>query len=365
MKNICITGSAGLLGRHALVHLKTQPDVKVRPIDHTTFDDTAKLQEALADADVVYHFAGQNRGEPEKVAAANVAIADRLASALSASVSSAHVIYSNSIHSTGDTPYGRSKKAVADRLADWAGKSDGQLTDVLLPHVFGEHGKPFYNSVVSTFCHQVASGETPTIASDGDLELLHAGQVAELFWNAIETGSGTVRPKGVPMKVSELLARLQHLAGRYADGVVPNVEDPMDLRLFNTYRSYIPMDQRPIDLTVHSDDRGGLFESIRSDGPGQVFLSTTKPGITRGNHFHLRKVERFLVVQGTAKIRVRHVLSGDTHAFDVSGNRPQAIDIPTLYTHNISNVGDDELLTLFWAHEHFDPENSDTFFLEV
>jgi UDP-2-acetamido-2,6-beta-L-arabino-hexul-4-ose reductase len=167
------------------------------------------------------------------------------------------------------------------------------------------------------------------------------------------------------MKVSEFLARLQHLAGRYADGVVPNVDDAMNLRLFNTYRSYIPMDRRPIDLTVHSDDRGGLFESIRCDGPGQVFLSTTKPGITRGNHFHRRKVERFLVVQGTAEIRVRHVLSGDTHTFEVDGSKPQAIDIPTLHTHNISNVGDDELLTLFWAHEHFNPDDSDTYFLEV
>jgi UDP-2-acetamido-2,6-beta-L-arabino-hexul-4-ose reductase len=151
MTNICITGAAGLLGQHAQIHLTTIPDVMVRPIDHATFDDVTALRSALADADVVYHFAGQNRGEPDAVAAANVAIADRLASALAESRSTAHLIYSNSIHSTGKTPYGISKKTVADRLADWAAKSDGRFTDVLLPHVFGEHGKPFYNSVVSTW----------------------------------------------------------------------------------------------------------------------------------------------------------------------------------------------------------------------
>jgi len=174
-----------------------------------------------------------------------------------------------------------------------------------------------------------------------------------------------VRPVGVAMKVSELLMRLRGLASRYANGVVPDLTDATDLWLFNTYRSYIDHDKRPINLTVHCDDRGGLFEAIRSDGRGQVFLSNTRPGITRGNHFHRRKVERFLVLQGNAKIRLRHVLTAKVYTFEVSGERPQAIDIPTLYTHNITNVGEKELWTLFWAHEHFNPEDSDTYFMEV
>lgn len=365
MKTICVTGANGLIGRHARVHLLSQADIKIIPIDHEAFQDTTVLKAAVADADVVFHFAGQNRGEPDQVAAANVAMADQLVSALAVSGSSAHVLYSNSIHSQGDTPYGKSKKAVADRLHAWASTSQGCFSDIQLPHVFGEHGVPFYNSVVSTFCHQIAHGATPQIQHDGDVELMHAGQVAEFFWEQAHKPASTLRLSGVPMKVSELLKRLNRLANRYAEGVIPDLANSLDLRLFNTYRSYIAHESRPIDLTVHSDNRGGLFEAVRSDGRGQVFVSTTRPGITRGNHFHRRKVERFLVMQGTAKIRLRHVLSDDVHTFEVSGSKPQAIDIPTLHTHNITNVGEEGLWTLFFAHEHFNPQDSDTFYLEV
>ena len=155
------------------------------------------------------------------------------------------------------------------------------------------------------------------------------------------------------------------MADRYREGTVPNLDDDFELQMFNTFRSYIPHEKRPQDLTVHSDDRGWLFEAIRSDGQGQTFLSTTKPGITRGNHFHLHKVERFLVVEGKAKIRLRKIGSDDVYTFEVNGENPQAIDIPTLHTHNISNAGDGPLLTLFWSAELFDPENPDTYYVEV
>ena len=247
-----------------------------------------------------------------------------------------------------------------------AEKNDGTCTNMVLPHVFGEHGKPFYNSVVSTFCYQIANGESLTVNADGELCPLHAGDVAKEVWNAIETSHhGELRPAGRPTKVIELKDILEHLAGRYAEGTVPNLDDRFQLQLFNTYRSYIPHEKRPVDLTLHSDPRGWLFEAIRSDGQGQTFLSTTKPEITRGNHFHLHKVERFLVVHGEAKIRLRKVFTDDVHTFNVTGERPQAIDIPTLHTHNITNVGKEPLLTLFWSAELFDPDNPDTYFLEV
>jgi UDP-2-acetamido-2,6-beta-L-arabino-hexul-4-ose reductase len=140
---------------------------------------------------------------------------------------------------------------------------------------------------------------------------------------------------------------------------------PLDLRLFNTYRSYCTHEQRAHTLKLHTDNRGSLFESIRSDGCGQVFLSTTHPGITRGNHFHTRKVERFVVIDGEAEIKVRRMLTSETHTYRVNGVAPQAIDIPILHTHNIKNVGDRPLLTMFWAGEHFDPQDSDTFFCDV
>ena len=237
---------------------------------------------------------------------------------------------------------------------------------MILPHIFGEHGKPFYNSVVSTFCHQLATGETPKIDRDGQLNLLHAQDLSQFIWEQIESGySGESRPPGQPIKVSELLERLNRLTGRYTNGTVPNLSDGLDHRLFNTWRSYLDHDHRPTELTLHADDRGDLFEAIRADGQGQVFVSTSHPGITRGNHFHTHKVERFLVVNGQAKIRLRKVHTDEIHTYEVSGDKLQAIDIPTLHTHNITNVGDGPLVTLFWAGEHFDPDNSDTYFLPV
>ena len=358
---ILVTGSDGLLGWHTRVFLSTEPAVTVIPCNRQQFADDEYLHDALSRAHAVIHLAGVNRGTDDDIRT-NVDIADRLIAACEKTDSRPHVLYSNTTHCDRDSVYGKSKQAVADHLASWAEREDARFCNFVLPHIFGEHGQPMYNSVTSTFCHQIANGHEPTLTGDGDLELLHAQEAVQAFWSAIQEGLvGTARPNGVPMKVSELLARIQSLAERYESGVTPNLDDPFDLRLFNTYRSYIPHEQRPKDLQVWADERGDLFEAIRADGQGQVFLSTTKPGITRGEHFHFNKVERFLVVQGQAKIRVRRVLHDDLHVFDVRGDAPQAIDIPTLHTHNITNVGDTTLLTLFWAGEHFDRENPDTF----
>jgi UDP-2-acetamido-2,6-beta-L-arabino-hexul-4-ose reductase len=172
---------------------------------------------------------------------------------------------------------------------------------------------------------------------------------------------GEVRMTGVKSKVSELLARLEHMSALYLDQVVPDLRNPIDLDLFNTYRSYLFPDYYPVSVKCHSDSRGNLFEAVRSFSGGQIFFSNTHPGITRGNHYHNRKVERFLVVEGDALIRVRKLFSGNVSEFRVSGRVPQFVDIPTLHTHSISNIGDSNLATLFWAHEIFDPNDSDTY----
>jgi len=165
----------------------------------------------------------------------------------------------------------------------------------------------------------------------------------------------------VPMRVSELLDRLSAFDQNYRGQLIPDVREPIDLYLFNTYRSYLFPHHYPVDLQLHEDMRGGLFEAIKSYNGGQCFLSTTKPGITRGNHYHTAKIERFLVVGGNGLIRIRKLFSEDISEFEVAGDRPQYIDIPTLHTHNITNVGESDMTTLFWSHEIFDPESPDTF----
>ena len=365
-QKIVVTGSDGLLGWHMRVFLSTCENVEVVPCNRQTFNGDKELSACLAGADAVIHFAGMNRGEDSEVAAANVAIAQRLADFCRSNSVTPHVVYSSSTHIDGDSQYGQSKKQAGEILEQWAAESGAKFCNLVLPHIFGEHGKPFYNSACSTFAHQIAQGEQPSVTGDGQLNLLHTQQATRIIWDVIQNGTiGQLRPAGESISVLNLVNRLNRLAERYRSGVVPSFVDPFDLRLFNTWRSYLTPDQRPIDLTLHSDDRGSLFETVRSDGQGQVFLSTTYPGITRGNHFHFEKVERFAVVSGTATIRIRRVLTDHVDEYQVSGDKPQAIDMPTLHTHNITNIGDEPLVTLFWAAQHFDPGNPDTYYLPV
>ena len=363
---ILVTGSDGLIGWHFRAFLLTKPDVTVIECNRAQFNNDVYLKEAIEASDVVVHLAGMNRGDEDEIAKTNVALADRIIKFCRSTSQTPHIIFSSSTHADGDSKYGISKRTAAEHFAKWAGETGGSFLNLILPHVFGEHGKPFYNSVVSTFCHQLAVGETPEIKGDGQLNLLHAQDVSQVIWDNIECQHpGEARPEGSPIKVSDLLDRLERIVERYQSGTFPKLEDAMDLRLFNTWRSYLPHKNRPQEVTLHTDDRGILFEAVRADGLGQVFVSTTHPGVTRGDHFHAHKVERFLVISGTAKIRLRKVLTDQTHVFDVSGDKLQAIDIPTLHVHNMTNVGDEPLVTIFWASGHFDPDNSDTYLMPV
>ena len=360
--NILVTGSEGLIGWHLHAWLLSRGDnVNVIPCNRKQFADDVYLTDAIEKAAVIVHLAGMNRGEEEEIVQTNIALAQRITEICQQLDCRPHIIYSSSTQIDGDSRYGYSKRVAGETFHHWADREDARFLNLVLPHIFGEHGKPNYNSVVSTFCHQLVSGETPRVG-DGQVSLLHAHDVAQIIWNSIEDGTvGELRPHGHDMTVSELHDRLKRLNDRYAEGVNPETAEPIDLKLFNTLRSFIPYDKRVIDLTQHNDDRGSLFEAARADGQGQVFLSTSHPDITRGQHFHFRKVERFLVVQGQAKIRLRRVLKDEVITYEVSGDKPQAVDIPTLHTHNISNVGNTPLLPLFWAGEHFDPDNSDTY----
>lgn len=366
MTSILVTGSDGLLGWHVRCFLSTLKEVKVIACNRSQFNDAGFLADAVKNVDAVVHLAGMNRGDEQEVAKTNIALADQLIAACRATQAKPHVLFSSSTHADGQSSYGISKRTAHEHLLAWSTESGAAYCNLILPHIFGEHGKPFYNSVVSTFAYQLSQGLTPEVKGDGQLSLLHAQDVASLIWQHIgNRTSGTERPQGTPISVTALLTRLQGLSSRYRNGVIPLLSDKLDLRLFNTYRSYCTHEQRAHTLKLHTDNRGSLFESIRSDGCGQVFLSTTHPGITRGNHFHTRKVERFVVIDGEAEIKVRRMLTSESHTYRVNGAEPQAIDIPILHTHNIKNVGNGPLLTMFWAGEHFDPQDSDTYFCEV
>lgn len=365
---IVITGAQGLIGWHAHARLHAvncaaqfkgeKAPFDIQALGHAEFDEDDALLKAISGADAVLHFAGMNRGPDSEIESTNPAIAKRLIEVCENAGVKPHLIYANSIHESTDTPYGRSKKRAGEVLK----KLSSSYTDLILPHIFGEGAKPFYNNVTATLISQLIAGYEVEINPDGKLKLFHAGVAAQLAIDAVVDGRvGVVHPEYRDMSVAELFTKLQSFHDNDKLNIYPDITDQFDLALFNTYRSATYPDHWPHHLEKNSDSRGTLFEAVKGGGGGQTFLSTTNPGVSRGDHFHLSKVERFLVLRGEATIRMRRVLTDQVWEFKVSGDTPAPIDMPTLHTHSIENTGDGELLTLFWANEIFDPVHPDTF----
>ncbi|WP_454597964.1 polysaccharide biosynthesis C-terminal domain-containing protein [Qipengyuania sp. SM2507] len=365
---IVITGARGLIGHHAAVRLHAEncaarfrglPELyDLVSVGHADFDDDATLDAALRDSDLVLHFAGVNRASDADVATGNPDIARRLIAACAAAGATPHIVYANSTHAAQDSIYGNSKRIAGEIIA----ASSLRHTDLILPHIFGEGARPDYNNVTATFIKRIIDGEKPEINESAEVQLLHSGEAAQIAIDAGKSGAtGRLAPTGKVISVAELFERLRWLHETYSMNLFADLSDPFTLALFNSYRSALYPGSYPRMLKLNSDQRGALFEASRGGGGGQTFLSWTHPGITRGEHFHLDKVERFLVVQGEAMIRIRPVLGETVSEFRVSGEAPAAVDMPTLHTHHIVNVGDTPLLTLFWTNAVFDPDAPDTY----
>lgn len=365
---IVVTGARGLLGWHSAARLHAAncaaryrgevPPYRLELLDRARFGDPSRLAEAVAGADAILHFAGVNRGRDAEVAEGNPGIARALVAACRAADVQPHIVYANSTHSRSDSLYGVSKRTAGEILAEL----EGGYTDLVLPHIFGECARPHYNNVTATLIDALWSGQTPEINPEGRVELLHAGAAADLAIKAALDGqSGTVAPEGKAMSIAELFERLRAFHASYGDDIFPDLRDPFDLALFNSYRTAGYPRHYPKPMRPHRDARGMLFESSRALAGSQSFVSSTVPGQRRGDHFHTDLVERFLVVRGKATIRIRKVLTDEVHSFAVDGNQPVAIDMPPLHTHHIENDSDGEVMTYFWAHRLFDPANPDTF----
>jgi UDP-2-acetamido-2,6-beta-L-arabino-hexul-4-ose reductase len=360
--HVGVTGADGFLGWHLRCLLRGGTDDIAVPCDQVSFADDDALDDLVATSDAIVHFAGINRGTEGEVLNGNVAITDRLIAALHRSGRTPHVLFASSIQVERDNPYGQAKRVCAQHLQVWADSCGARFTTVVLPNVFGEFGRPFYNSVVATFCHQLVNGEEPRIAADAPLELIHAQDAVARFVTLAHDGTvGAVRVTGhTPLLVSEILRRLQGLNVLYCSGTFPVLPDPFDLQLFNTLRSFRFPDQAQGTFEVHTDARGSLWDVARAQGAGQTFVSWTLSGVTRGNHYHRHKVERFAVLSGSGRIRLRRLFTPDVYTYDLTGEAPCYVDMPTFCTHSIENIGSAPLLTLFWSGELFDAGEPDT-----
>ncbi len=347
---VAVTGAGGFLGWHLRVRARAlRPDLEMVPVARETWGDLGRLLEGV---DAVIHLAGVNRGADDDVREGNLALARDVAAA-----GVPRVVYGGSVQAGNGTPYGIGKEGAAQILA---GGTDA-LVDVRLPNLFGEHGRPRYNSFVATFAADAAEGRTPESLTDRPIGLLHVQTAAQTLLDGLEQSAGIVEPAAHPTSVAEVWETIAKMRETYATGDVPDVTDEFRLDLFNTYRAALFPAGYPIALTPRADQRGRLVETIRTHGAGgQAFVSTTNPGFTRGEHFHLRKIERFVVLDGRATISLRRVLTDETVSFEVSGDEPVAIDMPTMWAHNIT-AGDGVATTMFWTHELFDPERPDTY----
>ncbi len=362
MARIGITGAAGQLGRYTRARLERHHGMEVLAADRTTFADRALLERFASHCDVIVHLAGVNRATEDEVREGNLALGRAVVEACRAAGRGPDMIYSSSIQRDGESVYGKAKAAVADELRAFCEASGSVFTELVLPNLFGEFTRPFYNSFVGTFCHQIGQGQQPSINADSPIALMHYQTAADVVAEAIVSrAGGVVRPEGTPTSVGTVAAKLAAFEADYGAGVFPDLRDDFDLKLFNTYRSYLYPERYPVKLVRHADARGSFFECIRERNGGQTSFSTTVPGITRGNHFHFDKIERFLVVGGKARISIRKMYTDDVRHFDVTGDEPCYIDMPTLHTHNITNTGEGELVTLFWTHDLFDPKAPDTY----
>ncbi len=372
MKKIGITGQSGFVGKHLYNTIGLFPDEFERvDFDKSSFDDAENLDAFVKKCDVIVHLAALNRhNDPKVIYETNTSLVKLLVASLERTKSKAHILFSSSSQEERDNLYGQSKKEGRKMFEDWAQHSGGNFTGMIIPNVFGPFGHPFYNSVVATFCHQISRNENPKIEVDGTLKLIFVTELVAIMLHEIRKSISNglfIVPHTAEYKVSDILSLLQKYKSEYQDkGIIPGIDSIFELNLFNTYRCYMDIENYfPVKFTEHTDPRGAFVEVIRLNVGGQVSFSTTVPGITRGNHFHTRKIERFAVIKGKALIQLRQIGTDKIMNFELDGDQPAYVDMPIWFTHNIKNIGEEELYTIFWINEFFNPDDADTYFETV
>lgn len=366
--DVLVTGSVGFVGRNLCTALRVRNGVRV--FEHDVASPSDALEDGLAAADVVYHLAGVNRPQdPAEFHTGNAGSTVEICERLRALGRSPKIVLTSSIQVELANPYGQSKRAAEDVLRYYCEQTGAAAVVYRLKNLFGKWCRPNYNSVTATFCHNVARNLPSQISNPAnEVDLTYIDDVIAAFLGELDgarTASGGFRiADPLPshrITVGDLAGLIESFRASRTTLIVPDFSSPFVRALYATYLSYLEADDFAYTLNVRADARGSLAEFVKSPPFGQIFVSRTNPGITRGNHYHHTKTEKFLVVEGDAIIRFRSILSeGNLIEYRVSGRDYCVVDIPPGYTHSIENVGTGELVTLFWASEIFDPGRADT-----
>ncbi|RKQ15439.1 NAD-dependent epimerase/dehydratase family protein [Ureibacillus endophyticus] len=367
---ILVTGAHGFIGKNLVTELRNIGSYEV--FEFTKENDISLLSIYTKNCDFVFHLAGINRPQSDnEFFSGNVDFTFQLLQLLKEHKNKAPILFTSSIQAENGTSYGRSKLEAEKLIFNYAKENCVTAYVYRLPNVFGKWSKPNYNSVVATFCHNIARGlEIQISHPETELTLCYIDDVLEEFICALNGNPSKISnyfivPQIHTITLSKLAETIQSFKKTRDSLNIPNMENKLVKNLYSTYLSYLPEDNFSYDLKMNCDERGSFTEFLKTKNQGQVSINVSKPGITKGNHWHHTKNEKFLVVSGEGLIRFRKIDSEDIIEYRVSGEKLQVVDIPVGYTHSIVNVGKNDLVTVMWANEHFDPDKPDTYFQEV
>lgn len=362
---VLITGAHGFVGRNLAAHLRLQPDLSI--VEFTRSSSWSELQHSVSEIDFVFHLAGVNR--PRELAefkAGNVDLTRQLCELLATSGKNIPVVFASSIQAGTDNPYGASKREAEQTILDYANATGAAVAVFRLPNVFGKWCRPNYNSVVATFCHNIARNlpirvDDPATA----LKLVYVDDVVTAFLEVLRQGVGGELFRSVPVEYDITLGALADQLHAFRSSreslVSEHVGVGLTRALYATYVSYLPKEQFAYEVPRYGDPRGEFVEMLKTPDAGQFSYFTAYPGITRGGHYHHSKTEKFLVIRGEAKFRFRHVITGETHEILTRGGTPQIVETIPGWTHDITNVGVEEMIVMLWANEIFDRLRPDTY----
>lgn len=370
---ILVTGAKGFIGKNLVSEFKIRENIQVFEYDNTS--SIEDLDFYCKEADFIIHLAGVNRPQvEEEFFSVNVPITQQIIDFLKKYERKTPIIFTSSIQAVLENQYGKSKKACEELLSDFSSEAGNPVYIFRLPNVFGKWCRPNYNSVVATFCHNIANGMDIVIDNPiHELTLIHIDDVVESMletifnFNNLESVHWTIREDFKVHKVTlkELSDFLYSYKNIHTSLMIPDLSNEFSKKLYSTFITYLPVDALSYDLVTHEDHRGSFTELFKSESFGQVSINISKPNVLKGNHWHKTKHEKFVVVSGFGVIRFKCIETGSVFEYLVDAKKLQVIDIPSGYAHNIENLGSEDMVTLMWINEIYRSQTADTHYLEV
>jgi len=367
---VLVTGSGGFIGKNLISHLNEIENIEIVTFDRE--DKFEKIVKEIDSIDFIFHLAGINRPKDNKeFYEGNTDLTKSIVDLLKVNNLNTPILVTSSIQAVKDNDYGKSKKMAEDIVKDYAENSKAYI--YRLNNVFGKWCRPNYNSVVATFCNNIANDLEISINDpSSEIELIYIDDIVKEFISVmngnepsnINDGFAYIKPL-YTTTVGEVADMLYSFKDSMNGIMVPSTGDDFTKKLYSTFVSYMPMEKMAISAKKNTDERGSFTELTRTMSAGQFSISFSKPGVVRGNHYHHTKMERFIVVKGHAKIGFTNIVTGDSYEFEVDDSDIKIVTIPVGFTHNIENIGDDEMILAIWCNELFDKENPDTFFKPV